>query len=124
MQVEFILSAFFLLELYIYIIVQIDCTIESYLCTRSWTLIEKGMGLFDFLFSSGVSNSQKKAHRNAGNNTSSDHENYARGYEDGYDDCCCEHDCSYEDYHDSNYCDRDEYEGIENDECYDDNCDW
>ena len=30
------------------------------------------MGLFDFLFSSGVSNSQKKAHRNAGNNTSSD----------------------------------------------------
>ena len=33
------------------------------------------MGLFDFLFSSGVSNSQKKAHRNAGNNTSS-HENY------------------------------------------------
>ena len=47
------------------------------------------MGLFDFLFSSGVSNSQKKAHRNAGNNTSSDHENYARGYEDGYDECCC-----------------------------------
>lgn len=46
------------------------------------------MGLFDFLFSSGVSNSQKKAHRNAGNNTTSDHENYARGYEDGYDDCC------------------------------------
>lgn len=42
------------------------------------------MGLFDFLFSSGVSNCQKKAHRNAGNNTS-DHENYARGYEDGYD---------------------------------------
>ena len=42
------------------------------------------MGLFDFLFSSGVSNSQKKAHRNAGNNTSSDHENYTRGYEDGY----------------------------------------
>ena len=42
------------------------------------------MGLFDFLFSSGVSNSQKKAHRNSGNNTS-DHENYARGYEDGYD---------------------------------------
>ena len=41
------------------------------------------MGLFDFLFSSGVSNSQKKAHRNAGNNTFSDHENYARGYEDG-----------------------------------------
>ena len=40
------------------------------------------MGLFDFLFSNGVSNSQKKAHRNAGNNTS-DHENYARGYEDG-----------------------------------------
>ena len=39
------------------------------------------MGLFDFLFSSGISNSQKKAHRNAGNNTSSDHENYARGYE-------------------------------------------
>lgn len=38
------------------------------------------MGLFDFLFSSGVSNCQKKAHRNAGNNTS-DHENYARGYE-------------------------------------------
>lgn len=32
------------------------------------------MGLFDFLFSSGVSNSQKKAHRNAGNNTTSDHE--------------------------------------------------
>lgn len=77
------------------------------------------MGLFDFLFSSGVSNSQKKAHRNAGNNTTSDHENYARGYEDGYDDCCCDHDCSYEDYHDSSYCDRDEYEGIENDECYD-----
>ncbi len=42
------------------------------------------MGLFDFLFSSGVSNSQKKAHSNAGNNTSSDHENYTRGYEDGY----------------------------------------
>lgn len=40
------------------------------------------MGLFDFLFSSGVSNSQKKAHRNAVNNTSSDHESYARGYED------------------------------------------
>ena len=39
------------------------------------------MGLFDFLFSSGVSNSQKKAHSNAGNNTSSDHENYTRGYE-------------------------------------------
>ena len=81
------------------------------------------MGLFDFLFSSGVSNSQKKAHRNAGNNTS-DHENYARGYEDGYDDCCSDHDCSYEDYHDSSYCDPDEYEGIENDECYDDNCGW
>ena len=78
------------------------------------------MGLFDFLFSSGVSNSQKKTHRNASNNTSSDHENYARGY----DDCCCDHDCSYEDYHDSSYCDRDEYEGIKNDECYDDNCDW
>ena len=62
--------------------------------------------------------------RNAGNNTSSDHENYTRGYEDGYDDCCCDHDCSYEDYHDSGYCDRDEYEGIENDECYDDNCGW
>ena len=43
------------------------------------------MGLFDFLFSSGISNSQKKAHSNAGNNTSSDHENYTRGYEDGYD---------------------------------------
>lgn len=43
------------------------------------------MGLFDFLFSSGVSNSQKKAHSNAGNNTFSDHENYTRGYEDGYD---------------------------------------
>ena len=82
------------------------------------------MGLFDFLFSSGVSNSQKKAHRNAGNNTSSGHENYARGYEDGYDDCCCDHDCSYDDYHDRGYCDRDEYEGIENDECYDDNCGW
>lgn len=27
------------------------------------------MGLFDFLFSSGVSNRQKKAHRNAGNMT-------------------------------------------------------
>lgn len=82
------------------------------------------MGLFDFLFSSGISNCQKKAHRNAGNNTTSDHENYARGYEDGYDDCCYDHDCSYEDYHDSSYCDRDEYEGIENDECYDDNCGW
>ena len=78
------------------------------------------MGLFDFLFSSGVSNSQKKTHRNASNNTSSDHENYARGY----DDCCCDHDCSYEDYPDSSYCDRYEYEGTENDECYDDNCDW
>lgn len=64
------------------------------------------MGLFNFLFSSGVSNSQKKAHRNAVNNTSSDH------------------DCSYNNYHDSGYCDRDEYEGIENDECYDDNCGW
>ena len=73
------------------------------------------MGLFDFLFSSGVSNSQKKAHRNAVNNTSSDHESYSRGYEDGYDDCCCDHDCSYDDYHDRGYCDRDEYEGIEND---------
>ena len=82
------------------------------------------MGLFDFLFSSGISNSQKKAHSNAGNNTSSDHENYTRGYEDGYDDCCSDHDCSYNDYHDSGYCDRDEYEGIKNDECYDDNCDW
>ena len=81
------------------------------------------MGLFEFLFSSGVSNSQKKAHRNAGNNTSG-HENYARGYEDGYDDCCSDHDCSYNDYHDSGYCDRDEYEGIENDECNDDNCGW
>ena len=74
------------------------------------------MGLFDFLFSSGVSNSQKKAHSNAGNNTSSDHENYA--------DCCSDHDCSYNDYHDSGYCDRDEFEGCENDECYDDNCGW
>ena len=82
------------------------------------------MGLFDFLFSSGVSNSQKKTHRNASNNTSSDHENYTRGYEDGYDDCCSDHDCSYNDYHYSGYCDRDEYEGIKNDECYDDNCDW
>ena len=70
------------------------------------------MGLFDFLFSSGVSNSQKKAHRNAGNNTFLDHESYARGYEDGYDDCCCDHNCSYNDYHDSGYCDRDEYEGV------------
>ena len=60
---------------------------------------------------------------NAGNNTS-DHENYARGYEDGYDDCCSDHDCSYNDYHDSGYCDRDEFEGCENDECYDDNCGW
>ena len=59
------------------------------------------MGLFDFLFSSGVSNSQKKTHRNAGNNTFSDYENYARGYEDGY-----------------------KYEGCENDDCYDDNCGW
>lgn len=81
------------------------------------------MGLFDFLFSSGVSNSQKKALRNSGNNTS-DHENYARGYEDGYDDCYCDHECSYNGYHDSGYCDRDEYEGIENDECNDDNCGW
>lgn len=78
------------------------------------------MGLFDFLFSSGVSNSQKKTHRNASNNTSSDHENYARGY----DDCCCDHDCSYDDYHNRGYCDHDEYEGIENDDCYDDNCGW
>ena len=39
-------------------------------------------------------------------------------------ECCCDHDCSYEDYHDSIYCDRDEYEGIENDDCYDDNCGW
>ena len=78
------------------------------------------MGLFDFLFSSGVSNSQKKAHRNAGNNKTSDHENYARGYEDGYDDCCCDHDCSYEDYNDSSYCDRYEYEGVENDQGSDD----
>ena len=53
------------------------------------------MGLFDFLFSSGVSNSQKKAHRNAGYNTTSDHENYARGYEDGYDDWCCDHNCDW-----------------------------
>lgn len=82
------------------------------------------MGLFDFLFSSGVSNRQKKVHRNTGNNTTTDHENYARGYEDGYDDCCCDHDSSYDDYHDSGYCDRDEYEDIENDECYDDNCGW
>lgn len=66
----------------------------------------------------------KKVHRNAGNNTTTDHENYARGYEDGYDDCCCDHDSSYDDYHDSGYCDRDEYEDIENDECYDDNCGW
>ena len=73
------------------------------------------MGLFDILFSSGVSNSQKKANHNAGNNTSS-HENYTRGYEDGYDDCCCDHDCSYNDYHESGYCDRDKYEGCENDE--------
>ena len=50
--------------------------------------------------------------------------NYTRGYEDGYDDCCSDHDCSYNDYHDSGYCDRDEYEGIKNDECYDDNCGW
>ena len=26
--------------------------------------------------------------------------------------------------HDSGYYDRDEYEGIENDDCYDDNCGW
>ena len=45
-------------------------------------------------------------------------------YEDGYDDCWSDHDCSYDDYHDSGYCDRDEYEGIENDDCYDDNCGW
>ena len=74
------------------------------------------MGLFDFLFSSGISNCPKKAHRNAGNNTSSDHETYALGYEDGYDDCRCDHDCSYDDYHDSSYCGCDEYEGCENDE--------
>lgn len=35
-----------------------------------------------------------------------------------------DHDCSYDDYHDSGYCDRDEYEGCENDDCYDDNCGW
>ena len=82
------------------------------------------MGLFDFLFSNAAANSQKKAHRNAGNSTFSAHDNYARGYEDGYDDCCCDLDCSYDDYHDSGYCDRNEYEGCENDECYDDNCGW
>ena len=65
------------------------------------------MGLFDFLFSSGVSNSQKKTHRNASNSTSADDENDARGYEDGYYDCCCDHDYSYDDYHDSGYCERD-----------------
>ena len=124
MQIEFILSAFFSFRT-IYIYYSADRLHNRIIpLHQKLTLIEKGMGLFDFLFSSGVSNSQKKAHRNAGNNTSSDHENYARGYEDGYDDCCCEHDCSYEDYHDSSYCDRDEYEGIEDDECYDDNCDW
>ena len=82
------------------------------------------MGLLDFLYSSSVSNIQKKAHRNAGNNTFSDQENYARGYEEGYDDYCCDYDCSYDDYHDRGYCDRDEYESCENDECYDDNYGW
>ena len=41
------------------------------------------MGLLDFLYSSSVSNIQKKAHRNAGNNTYYDQENYARGYAEG-----------------------------------------
>ena len=26
--------------------------------------------------------------------------------------------------HNRGYCDHDEYEGIENDDCYDDNCGW
>ena len=53
-----------------------------------------------------------------------DQENYARGYEEGYDDYCCDYDCSYDDYHDRGYCDRDEFESCENDECYDDNYGW
>ena len=75
----------------------------------------KRYGTIRFLFSSGAANSQKEAHRNAGNNTSSDHDNYDRGYEDGYDDCCSNHDCSYNAYHDSSYFNRDEYDGCEND---------
>lgn len=39
---------------------QIDCTIESYLCTRSWTLIEKGWDYSIFYFQAAFQTAKRK----------------------------------------------------------------
>ena len=63
----------------------------------------KDMELFEFLFLSGLLNSQEEEHRNERNSIFSDHDNYDRDYEDGYCDSSYDHDSSYDDCNDSGY---------------------
>ena len=71
------------------------------------------MGLLDFLFSNVVTNNQKTKQLNISNKATTKLDNYYHGYEDGYEDCCSDHDNSFEDYHGDDYC---EHEDSENDD--------
>lgn len=82
------------------------------------------MGLLDFLFSNVVTKNQKKTQRNNSDMATSNHENYYHGYEDGYNDCCSDHDNSFEDYHGEGYCQHEDYENDDYNDCDGNECDW